>query len=55
VIVAHSKLAGGELCIGCLPRISEGKLLVLLEDAFVAKQKPTTDAQSSLGVALIGS
>jgi hypothetical protein len=54
VIVTHGKLAGGKLSIGGLLSVLEGELLVLLEDALVAKQEPSAHSKGSLGIALVG-
>jgi hypothetical protein len=54
VVVAHGKLARRQLLCGSTLGILVCELLVLLENTFVAKEKPSTDAQGSLGIALVG-
>ena len=55
MVVSHRKFAGWKLLRGCLLRIFESQLLVLLEDPLVAKEKPTADTERGFGVALISS
>ncbi|KAG7150742.1 hypothetical protein HYQ46_000314 [Verticillium longisporum] len=48
----HGKLAGRQLGHSGITGILVGQLLVLVENALVAKEKPPADAERGLGLAL---
>lgn len=54
VVVAHGKLASGQLRGRCLVSILESQLFVLFEDTLVAKEEPSTNTKGGFWNSLLG-